>query len=271
MSCSVTLMQTEIPVKGKVMKLTRWLALVCCCGLSSCVFMKDATEFLSPENPQRGFSDIVKGYDSTILNRSTAADAIFAIYYPDCDCEVLSQTTSVVASQGQTKRGHKVWFTMVAFDENELTAQRKYICLVDERPKVLFVEPWEALRFNTEMVIEKKVLEEPYADENTKRIAVLGQVLENLRRDIKEVGPDNKKIDILGMMINQAMETILVKLDDSPVLAMDLTDPKGLEFDHINLKKGRVYMAIERNIATVKIRLGQYVTKFGLREDIDDY
>ena len=262
--------KTKIAVKGSIMKLAKLLVLLCCCGLGSCVVI-DIGEFLATEDPRRDFRDIVKGYDNTVLRESTAADAISMIYYPDCNCELLSQTKNIVASQGQNKRGHKVWFTMVAFDENELTSQRKYICLVDERPKVLFFEPWEALRFNTEMVMDKKVLDEPYADENARRIAVLTQVLENVRADMKEISPDNKKINVLGMMINQAMETILVKLDKSPALAANLSNTEGIEFNHINLDRGRAYMSIEEDIATVKIRLGQYVTKLKWSEDVDDY
>ena len=200
------------------------LLLLCSCFLmfSSGCFVMDTAEFLATEAPRRDYRDIVKSYNKTILKQSDASEVVPMIYDEECKCELLSQTRSIVASQGQNKRGHKVWLNIVAFDENALTARRKYICLMDERPKVLFMDPWEGLRFNCEMVFDRKVLDEPYANENARRIAVLKQVLKYTREDMKEVGPDNKKIKVLGMMINQAMKTILVKLDKSPVLATNI-------------------------------------------------
>ena len=239
-------------------------------GLSGC-FLIHMGEFLATEAPRRDYRDVVKSYKETILKESNASEVLPMIYYEDCNCEVLSQTKSIVASQGQNKRKHKTWFNMVTFDENALTARRKYICLVDERPKVLFIDPWQALRFNCEMVFDREVLDEPYANENAMRIAILKQVLEHTREDMRDIGPVNKKIKVLGMMINQAMETILVKLDTSPALAANINDPKGIEFDHINMDRGRVQMTIEDDIVTTKIRLGQYVTKLKWSEKLDDY
>jgi hypothetical protein len=55
---------------------------------------------------------------------------------------LISQSKSIIAAVGQSKKGYKTWFDMVAFDESELTARRKYVYIADERPKQLFVEPW---------------------------------------------------------------------------------------------------------------------------------
>ncbi|MHC4115101.1 MAG: hypothetical protein ACYSSL_07265, partial [Planctomycetota bacterium] len=102
---------------------------------------------------------------------------------------------------------------MVAFDEDGLTAKRKYLFIEDERPKILFVEPWECAKFDCEMVLEREVLDKPYSNDNSRRIAILKQILENFRSDMREVRLDNKNLDVLGMMANQAFETVLVKLD----------------------------------------------------------
>ena len=81
---------------------------------------------------------------------------------------------------------------MVAFDENELIAKRKYVFICDERPKQLFVEPWEGVDFDCKMVLPRKVLDEPYANENARRIAILKQVGADTRKDTGEVGADNE-------------------------------------------------------------------------------
>jgi hypothetical protein len=110
--------------------------------------------------------------------------------------------------------------------------------------------------------LESEVLEEPYANENARRIAVLKQVLANARKDIDEVSSDNKMLDVGGMLINQALETVLVKLDSSPVLATRLSEPAGVDFSHINLGRGKIQMLVENDIVKVKMRLGSLVKKF---------
>ena len=198
-------------------------------------------------------------YHRTKLRESSSADVLAAIHRHEF--ELLSQSKSVVALSGQKKKGHKIWFNMVAFDENELTAKRKYLFIVDDKPNIL-EEPKKELSFDCEMVLESEVLEKPYANENARRIAILKQVLANVRRDIDEVGSDNKMLDIGGMLINQALETVLVKLDSSPVLATRLSEPAGVDFSHINLGRGKIQMLVENDIVKVKMRLGSLVKKF---------
>lgn len=234
------------------------------CSLCGCVVL-DTVEFLRLEKPP-SYERILESYRQIELKESSSADVLTTIHLPEY--ELLSQSKSVVASSGQKKKGYMRWFNMVAFDENELTARRKYCFIVDEKPKILFTQSWwtgwTGLWFDSEVVLESKLLDAPYANENARRIAILRKVLENFREDISEVGLDNKVLKTSGMMVNQAFETVLVKLDaepGSPALARRLSEQSGLEFEHISLKKGRIRMVVVDDIARVKIRLGSFVKK----------
>lgn len=234
------------------MRVAKLLAVLCCCALYSC----SIGEYFEPLVPPYE-GELSASYHQTKLKESNSADVLVVIHRPKY--ELLSQSKSVVASQGQKKKGHKIWFNMVAFDENELTAKRKCFFLVDEKAKGLLIWPKRRLIFDSEMVLEKEVLDEPYANENARRIAILRRVLENIRGDVDEVAPDNKTIGICGMLINQTLGTVLQKLDESPVLASKLSDAKGFGFDHITLGKGNITMSVTDDIVQVNIRLGSFV------------
>jgi hypothetical protein len=208
--------------------------------------------FLAPEGYPSD-QEIYAGYYHTELGVSDAADVLTTIAKPEY--ELLSQSKSVVASAGQKEKGYKSWLTMVTFDEDELMAKRKYLFIIDDRPNIL-EEPRGNLSFDCQMVLESEVLDEPYANEKARRIAILKQVQEYTCEDISEVGSDNKTVKICGMLINQVLDAVLLKLDKSPVLAASLSDDSGVEFDHINLDKGRIQMLVEGDIVTVKIRTG---------------
>lgn len=227
-------------------------------GLCGCV-VRDTVKFLTPER-QPYDDEISRFYEQTQLKESTSADVLSQIHIPEH--ELLSQSKSVVASYGQKKKGFKRWFKMVAFDEDELTAQRKYLFIEDERPKVLFVEPWEGLAFDCEQVLTPEILGEPYANENARRIEILRWMLTSFREDMDEVSPDNKDLEVCGTLVNQAIQTVLVRLDSVPALAIRLNEERGIQFEHTNFDKGRIRMIIEDDIAIVKIRLGSRVKKF---------
>jgi rubredoxin len=212
-------------------------------------------EYVTPDKPPYD-SQLLDSYRQIALNRSNSADALAAIHR--AKFELLSQSKSAIVSTGQQKEGYKTWFNMVAFDENELTAKRKYFFEIDEKAKVLF-RAREGLRFDGEAVLPVKVLNEPYASENARRIAILKQILESFRSDIADVRTDYKALATSGMLVNQAMETILVKLDSSPALAAKLNRIGGVEFDHINLDKGKVQMVVVGDIARVKVRAGSTI------------
>ena len=216
-------------------------------------------DFLKPEFPPYAAARNA-GYHATVLKSSSAADVLNTIHLPKY--ELLSQSKNVIASTGEKKRkGFKKWFKMVAFDEQDLLARRKYLFTEDERPKQVAVEPWEYLRFDCQVVLEQTILDEPYANENARRIAILKQILKDFRIDIADVKLDNDILDISGLMVNQALKAALVRLDQSPAIATKLSDERGIEFSHIILNKGRIRLVIDGDIATVKLRAGSAVTK----------
>ncbi len=150
---------------------------------------------------------------------------------------------------------------MVAFDENALTEKRKYLCIIDERPKALFAEPWERLQLNCELIQSEDVLNKPYADENAALIAVLRQVLTDFQNDVKEVSSDNEVLAVCKMMVNQAITTALQRLEDSPAEATLLSTSKGLQFEHISFDKGNIRMMIDGDIITIELKLGSVLKK----------
>jgi len=233
-------------------RVTKLLAVLCFCALCSCSIGEHFEPLVPPYDKELSGS-----YRQTKLKESSSADVLAAIARPKY--ELLSQSKSVVASVGQKKKGHKLWCNMVAFDENELTAKRKCFFVVDEKAKSLLIWPRRRLSFDSEMVLEKEVLGEPYANENARRIAILRQVLENIRRDVDEVAPDNKMIGICGGLINQTLTTVLQKLEESPVLASKLSDDKGFRFDHITFGKGTIVMSVTDDIVNVEVRSGSFV------------
>ena len=233
------------------MRVAKLLAVVCFCVLCGCS-VPDQADFASP-----GDKELSTAYRETKLKESTSADVLVAIAKPEQG--LLSQSKSVIASQGINKKGYKLWFNMVAFDENETTARRKSFFVVDEKAESLLIWPKRRLAFKTEMVLEPKVLNEPYANEDARQIAILKQVAEDMRQDVAEVAVDNKKISICGMLINQTLGTVLQRLEESPAMASRLNDPNnGFKFDHMTLGKGKIVMDVNDDIVKVKVRSGSY-------------
>ncbi|MFA5424881.1 MAG: hypothetical protein WC374_13585 [Phycisphaerae bacterium] len=238
---------------------------VLCISISGCWLM-DLKDFATPQGPPKD-KEIAKVYYLTQLRKSTAADVLPLIYMPDY--ALLSQSTKVLASQGELKKGYKLWFTMVRFDENDLLAIRKYMMIADEKPKALFASPWAGLRYDSELVMEGDILEKPYTDENTKRIAMLKFAKQAVYDDLADVKADNKAFEISGAMINQAFNEVLTKLDESPALAAKLSEEKGLEFNHKSFDRGRIGMTSDDKTMTIKIRLGSFTEKFEKEDDFD--
>lgn len=231
------------------------LSVLLACGLAAGCAVVD---FFKPAGPP-SYEQIYSVYRQTTIKKSTSADVLAAFGRPEY--ELLSQSKSIIATVGLKKKGYKAWFNMVAFDENELIAKRKYVFISDERPKQLFVEPWEGVYFDCEMVVPKEVLDEPYANENARRIAILKEVVTDLRKDTGEMGADNKEIETCGFAAAQGIDTVLVRLNESPAYAGRLSEPAGLEFEHTSYGTGRLRMTVEGDIVTVNLKLGSFAKK----------
>lgn len=241
------------------MRIAKLVALIGCLifsyGLTGCV----VTDFVAPEGPPKD-KLVAENYLNINLKSTDAAELLNTIHMPEYT--VLSQSSRVVAASGEKIEGYKNWFTMVAFDEDQLTATRKYLFTVNEKPKVLFNDTWPQFVYESQSVLPAEILDEPYPDESSRRIAVLEYIRKTLSVDMAEVRADNKDLAALGMMINQTFEILLNKLKDSPSLTTKMDDEKGLEFHHINMEKGKIRMVIEDDIVTVKMRAGSNAKKF---------
>lgn len=221
-------------------------------GLSGCAVV----EFLRPEGPPSG-EELYESYAQIELGASGAGEARATIFDPEY--ELLSQSKSVLASFGQKKKGYKNWFNMVAFDETKLTARRKYFLLVDEKPKTVPFRAKRKLRFESRMVMKNDVLDEPYVNQNMRRIAILKQVLSNFHKDMDEVKADNKNLEELGMFTNHVLTTVLRDLDESPVLASKLSSAEGVRFDHMTLGKGHIWMEVAADVVDARVLIDSFV------------
>ena len=259
----------------------RRLTIAVCCytGLLAGILLSGCSAVSSPAAAQSrqlaGQQELSAPYDRITLKKSLTLDALPKIRrsrsQPSsilAETETVSHSDRVVASLGQSPDGYSTWFNMVTFHEFRLNVIRKYFFAVDDRAGSLRTRARRGLRFDCEIVLSKEVLGGSYASENERRIAILRYVLDSVRKDIKDLGDDvdvpgqyNQKLDVCGMLINQMFETVLVKLEASPVLAMKLSRAGGAQFDHINFNKGTVRMVVEDDAVAVKVRFGAFVDK----------
>jgi hypothetical protein len=224
--------------------------------------------FAKKEGPPSN-AEIIGGYYRITLKISAAADTLDEITLPEY--EQLSQTKNVVAAAGQKKGGYKTWTKIVAFDENESTAKRKYLILEDEKPKTLFSSPNASAYIECQMVISKDVQDAPYANQTAKLIAVLKDLQKKTSKDIAEVSADNKIIKVCGGLLNQSLYTATSYLQASPSETAKLNSAEGVKFSHISLDQGVIHMGIDYDIVTVQIKLGSFTKKWklSLEKDIE--
>jgi len=208
--------------------------------------------------------DLSAAYDQTEIKKSLTLDVLPKMGRSKDD--LLSQSESVVASLGQGKDGYKTWFTMVAFHEYELSVVRKYFFVVDER---VHNRARRGLRFDSETLLDKEELDNIRLAKGARQVAVLKNVLDNLQKDaaglmsdVNAPGQNNRMLDISVMLVKQVCETALLDLDRSPALAAKLSDPNGVEFDHLNFGAGKIRVQAEGNTVVVKIRLGALLPTF---------
>ncbi len=221
-------------------------------AVGCCIVFAGCDLFTSYER-YRGDRWLLDRYDRIILKQSSSAEVLSVIQQED---DFLSQSESVVAAWGDKRKGSMLWFSAVAFDEDLLTAKRKYSFVADERIKGYYVVPAPKLRFDAQAVIDPKVLAEPYANENARRIAVLKQLLKDYSSDIIQLTPDSQILDSGSMMTRRVVNTVITRLEQNPAYAIKLDKPYGLDFDHIMLGKGRARLVITDDIATLTIKVG---------------
>ena len=271
-----TTVDCQLPIQKSKIVIRKSSILMCCLAVLLLGTLPGGCSTVSPGGgTQQRFSyqqTLSAPYDQTEIKKSMTLDVLPKIQRSQDELgddstgtELLSHSESVVASLGQSKDCYKTWFNMVSFHEYRLNVIRKYFFLVHDKAGSFQTRSKRGLRFDCEMVLEKQVLDKPYAAESARQIAILRAVLDNLRKDLNELSADtnapgqsNEMLNVCGMLINQTFETILLKLDSSPILATRLGQTGGFEFDHINFDLGKIQMMVEGDIVTVQIRLGAF-------------
>ncbi|MBW8034993.1 MAG: hypothetical protein FVQ79_04990 [Planctomycetes bacterium] len=213
------------------------------------------------------YDHIFERYYLTALNISNSSDVMSAIR-DDEGAELVSQSESVVASWGEEKNTSIMWFNAVAFNEEDMTAVRKYGFVVDEKAKSYYFLSVLNMRFDAELIMSPDVLDAPYADANARKIAVLRQVLKKFGEDVIQLTGDSQILDSSSAMIKQVLKRILYQLDHSPALAVRFEELEGMKFDQMSFGDGRVRMLIEGNLVKLKFKVGSYVRDFEEHLDV---
>lgn len=234
--------------------------------LSGCFGSEEMFERVWPENKPYT-NTLPDAYNRVDLKESTSADVLTFIKRKKPDIELLSQSEGVVASFGEKKETKQFWMTLVAFNEKNFTAERKYFLAVDEKPWHLFAKG-QRLRFDTEMVLSRAQLDAPYSSENARRIAIVRQILKNCRSDILQVRQDSRVLNASAMIINQTLERLLYIFHKSPARAAWLDRRDGLEFDHPTMGWGKVRMVFDDDVVKLKIKIGRVARYFGKQKDV---
>lgn len=235
-----------------------------------------AIDLLLGKQPKKhSYQQLAETYNRIILKKSVTLDVIPRIQRSEAELgsllpstELLSRSENTVASLGQSKDGYKTWFNMASFHEYRLTAVRKSFFLVNDKETSLGSRTSRSLIFDCEMVLPVDVPGQQNLNESSRQIALLKYVLSTLKKDIDDLdadtdisGQSNQMLSVCGMLLNQTFETILRKLDSSPILATRLNESGGVRFGHINFNNGAIRMAVEADIVTMHIRLGALAGK----------
>jgi hypothetical protein len=211
---------------------------------------------------------IVSRYERTVLKQSTSSDVLS--YVQDPNVEHLSQSESVVASWADVNKTRTHWFNIVVFDEENLTAVRKYgFTMADYRG--WNTKPRPHIQLDIEVVLDKETLNAVYASQNEMRIEIIKKLKKTFFDDSQTVNYDSETLSRSAMVVTQTLNNMLYKLEKSPGLADDLQKLTGFEFDLMNIgtEKGHARMLIKDDIVKLKIKGGYVWYLFG--KDFEDY
>ncbi len=215
-------------------------------------------------------------YRHTQLKTSTTLDALGAFDVPDyrldpnaAGPQLVSQSGTTIAVSGRSADGLKTWVTLIAFDEHQMTARRKYFFCVDERATTAptargqrLIPPRKGLIFDAELVLSPEIQTTPYATEEARQLAIVHWLMERFAEDVGslvgtpgESTQANELISLSAMMMNQTFEGLRIELDKSPGLARSLTGPKGVAFGHISMNEGRLRLTTAAGVTTATLRV----------------
>ena len=211
---------------------------------------------LSGCSPLEMYEPVFDRYHSTTLKLSTSADVLAMVQEPET--ELLSQSESVVAAWGvEGKKDRTHWFNMVAFDEEQMNAVRKYGFILEERHWWWNSPPAPALRLDAEMVMDTEVLEAAYAGNNEKHIEIFKAAKEAFSADALELTFESRSFRNSTDMVKQALKSVLLNLDRSPAYAIKLPLVEGMAFDHPTLGESYIRMLVEGDTVKIKIKCGK--------------
>jgi len=219
--------------------------------------------------PLNAYESVSERYYATTLKLSTSADVLAVLQNRDSD--LVSQSESVVAASGKEgKKDRSHWFNMVAFDQDSSVAVRKYGFVLEETSWGPNRAPRPGLRFDAELSLDAATLEEPYANANAMKIAVLRRALALFSQDAQQVSFDNVTLRTSAAMAKQAVNGALNKLMQSPAEATRLSSLEGMPFDHPTLGESRVRTLLEGDVFKLKIKSGKpwFSTPFEKHQDV---
>lgn len=252
--------------------LSALLLVICAVVFSGC----EAIYQVSSEGSEKAFrpvhktptesNDLSVPFYATTLGASTSAEVLERFMNTS---GTISQSESVIGVYGSDEKRKKAWFNMAAFDEESLTSTRKYFNSTYDRPSEWFVKK-EKLRFEAEIIMDRAVLDEAYANADAKTIAVLKKVRELYNADIQQLTKYSRNMGNIGMLPNQSMNIVLTQLKQNPSDAGKLLDFEGFDFDHPTLNEGKIRMKIddESGIVKLKIKIGSVIDTWDEQEDV---
>ncbi len=237
-----------------------------CVLVNGCGYVDEALERVYIE-PHPWTSQLPENYRMVTVGQSTSADVLEVINRPEK--ELLFQDESVIASLGRRKEGSQLWLALVGFEEDSLVAMRKYFFATDEKSWHINAEDQKML-FETVMIVPYEVLNDNYANEDTRRVAIVNYIKDSFKEDSFGLIEQSQDLHSIRMMVNQTFNGIGYKLDRSPALAQKLPKEDGLEFDHMNYGKGKVRMLIRDDIVVLQLKIGYKPWGFEWNLDVSE-
>lgn len=206
-------------------------------------------------------------YYLTVLGETSSADVLESIQ--NTESEIVSQSQTVIASYGWDEKPEKAWSNMVAFDEEALTASRKYFLKSCDTPTKWFVLK-EKFRFDAEVLLSDAILDEAYANSNDRRIAALEAVRKSYYGDLMQLQNYNTKLINIGLLVNQTLNVVINNFKVNPDFAVTLENAEGMDFDHPTLGEGKIKMMIDDATGTVrlKVKIGTVIDTWLEQEDV---
>lgn len=223
------------------------------------------------------YAKLVFPYENTQLKVSTTLDVLNAAKSPAYQFRkedraedlLLTQSDTAVAFSGRSRDQRRWWVTMIVFDEYRLTAARKYFFLVDEKAetapmdsRIILIPARKGLVFDCQFVVDPEILTTPYATEDAQKVAMVRRLSEQFQKDVAALiggtetpARGSDLIPTAAMMMRQTFTGLLIELQKSPGLAQELSSPRGMEFPHISMNKGRIRLLAQEDVATMTLRV----------------